>query len=271
MPAPDSNAPLPVVLTIAGSDCSSGAGLQADLKTFSTHGTYGLTVVTCIVSEIPGKVSQIQAATPEIVGDQLRILLGGFPIAALKTGMLFSKEIITEVAAILSALPPEKRPKLVIDPVMIATSGDPLLQSDAVEAYETLLFPLADVITPNMDEAAALLGNKISSVAELAPAAAALHAKYGCSVLLKGGHLCGSDAVDVLHTVAETYEFTAPFIPDVSTHGTGCTYAAAITARLAQGHPLPEAVRLAKNFVTSAIAQSFKWGSVHALNHFVQP
>ena len=261
----------PVALTIAGSDCSAGAGLQADLKTFSALHVYGLTVVTCLVSEVPGKVSRIQSADPGMVRDQLQLLLGAFPVRALKTGMLYSTAIIEQVAEVLEALPAGDRPQLVVDPVMVATSGDRLLLADAVAAYETRLFPLATVITPNLDEAAVLLGHAVADESELAPAAAALHARYGCSVLLKGGHLRGAEAVDCLHerAAASPQFFRAPFIPGVSTHGTGCTYAAAITSRLAQGDSLSAAVVQAKAYVTEAIRTSFRWSGVQALNHFL--
>ena len=263
--------PPPVALTIAGSDCSAGAGLQADLKTFSAHGVYGLTAVTCIVSEVPGRVSQIKAAETSMVRDQLEILLSSFPIKALKTGMLYSTAIIEEVAEVLESIPMERRPQIVVDPVMVATSGDRLLLADAVAAYESRLFPLASLITPNLDEAAMLLGRAITGESELAPAAAELHSRYGCAVLLKGGHLRGTEAVDWLHHAEGTQAYRAPFIPNVSTHGTGCTYAAAITSRLALGDSLPVAVAAAKHYVSHAIRTSFRWNEVQALNHFLVP
>ena len=181
----------PVALTIAGSDSSAGAGIQVDLKTFSAHGVYGLCAVTCVVSELPGKVSLIEACSAEMVRDQAEILLRGFPVAALKTGMLYSREIIAAVAGALQAIPSAQRPPIVVDPVMIATSGDPLLKADAVEAYESLLFPLATVLTPNLDEASALLGRKISHRDELESAAHELSQRYGCAILLKGRALAG--------------------------------------------------------------------------------
>ncbi len=257
----------PIALTIAGSDSSAGAGLQADLKTFSAHGVYGLTAVTCVVSELPGKVSRIDPCAAAMVRDQVEILLAGFPIAAVKTGMLYSQEIISAVAAVFQSIPADRRPPLIIDPVMIATSGDPLLQADAVAAYETLLFPLATLLTPNLDEASALLGRKISQRDQLHAAAAELFQRYRCAILLKGGHLKGTEAVDVLISAEGVCEFTAPFIPNVSTHGTGCTYSAAITAGLAQGHPLSTAAAQGKRYITAAIGQSFQWQGVQALNH----
>lgn len=269
-PMPNSISSAPVALTIAGSDCSAGAGLQADLKTFTAHGVYGLTAVTCVVAEVPGKVTRIQPVETANLEDQIRLLLAAFPVAAVKTGMLYSAEIITLVADIFRSL--KKRPLLVVDPVMVATSGDALVKDDAVEAYERLLFPLAALITPNMDEAAVLLGKPISRPEQLKPAADVLRMKYGCPVLLKGGHLRGETAVDVLRDTAGFTEHRAPFVPGVSTHGTGCTFSAAIAAGLACGLDLRAAVKRGKRYVTRSIARSFRWGrgrtKVDALNHF---
>ena len=261
---------IPVALTIAGSDCSAGAGLQADLKTFSAFGVYGLTAVTCVVAEVPGIVTRIQPVETKNLEDQLRLLFAAFPVVAVKTGMLYSKEVIALVAGTVTVL--TKRPHLVVDPVMVATSGDALVTDDAVSAYERLLFPLATLITPNLDEAAVLLGKKITRREHLRPAADALRSRYGCAVLLKGGHLRGEEAVDVLRDAAGFTEYRAPFVPGISTHGTGCTFSAAITAGLANGKSLRQAVASGKKYVTRAIAQSFRWGRaksrVEALNHF---
>lgn len=260
---------MPVALTIAGSDNSAGAGAQADLKTFSSLGVYGLTAVTCIVAEVPGKVSAIQSATPEIVAGQMRLCFESFPVAAMKTGMLFSREIIAAVCDTLEKFAPEI--PLVVDPVMVATSGDSLLKTDAVELYKTRLFPRAALVTPNLDEARALLGRGVSTLAEMRDAGRELRGKFGASWLLKGGHLAGGEAVDLLfHRDGPVEEFSAPFVRGVSTHGTGCTYSAAITAGLARGLSLADAVGRAKGFVTEAIARHFAWneGATHALNHF---
>src|SRR3712207_5321636 len=154
---------IPVALTIAGSDCSAGAGAQADLKTFSTLGVYGLTALTCVVAETPGRVQRIQAVEADVVANQIDLLLESFPIGALKTGMLYSAEIVSVVARSLHAA---KLP-IVVDPVMVATSGDLLLKQEAITVYERELFPLAAVITPNLDEAAALLGRAIEGVDEM--------------------------------------------------------------------------------------------------------
>lgn len=259
----------PVALTIAGSDSSAGAGIQADLKTFAARGVYGLTAVTCIVAEIPGEVTRIQPAAASIVREQIALLLKNFPVRAIKTGMLANTEI---VSAVIRALKPYREIPLVVDPVMVATSGDALLTDDAIRACERSLFPLATLLTPNLDEAERLLGDTIRGVRGLRRAATALHEKYGVGILLKGGHLRGREALDVLVTTRGTREFTAPFIAGVSTHGTGCTFSAAITAELARGASLPRAVGKAKQIVSAAIRDHFAWknargGRLHALNH----
>jgi len=257
--------PLPVVLTIAGSDSSCGAGAQADLKTFSALGCHGLTAITCIVAEIPSNVRSIQAVKPEIVRDQLELLLEAYPVAAIKTGMLLSTPIIRVVAGVLASM--KKLPPLVIDPVMVASSGASLLKPGALVAYEKLLFPLATLITPNLDELGLLTGLRPESQPEMKTAGKRLTAATGTSVLLKGGHLKGRTATDILLTSDwEEREYSAPFIKGVETHGTGCTYSAAIAAGLAKGLPLPKAVAEAKKFVTRAIADSLTWGKVSALD-----
>jgi len=258
----------PVALTIAGSDCSAGAGLQADLKTFSALSVYGLTVATCLVAEVPGRVTRIQPADDEMVAEQLRLLLGAFPVAAIKTGMLWSAPIIRLIARVVDELPREARPWLVVDPVMVATSGDALIEADAVAAYRDALFPMADVITPNMDEARTLLGRPVEREADLAGAARDLVVSLGAPVLLKGGHLRGSTAVDVFQPLeGPTQSFTGPYFHGVSTHGTGCTLSAAITAGLAKGYSLPEAIGAAKTYVSRAIRSLCRWNNVDALNH----
>lgn len=257
----------PVALTIAGSDNSAGAGAQADLKTFSALGVYGLTAITCVVAEVPGKVSAIQAIELRIVAEQIELSFSAFPVAAMKTGMLYSREIIEVVCDVIERK--SLRLPLVVDPVMVATSGDPLLQGDAVEGYKKHLFKQALLITPNLDEASALLGRSVQSVAQMREAGRELREKFGAAWLLKGGHLLGETALDLLFFGNdEVAEFSAPFVHGVSTHGTGCTYSAAITAGLARGLPLQQAVTQAKAFVTQAIVGHFRWNNTQALNHF---
>jgi hydroxymethylpyrimidine/phosphomethylpyrimidine kinase len=255
---------IPVALSIAGSDSSAGAGIQADLKTFSALGVYGLTAVTGVVAETPGLVSKIELVSTALVRDQIEVLLRSFPVAAIKTGLLFSAGIITEIARLLRA---HRSTPLVIDPVMVATSGDALLQDEAIQVYERELFPLATLLTPNLGEATRLAESSISDLAAMRRAGKTLRKKYGVPVLLKGGHLMGNDAIDLLFTGGNVIEFSAPFSRGIATHGTGCTYSAAITAGLAKGCPLEEAVGHAKKFVTAAIAQHYRWSTVHALNH----
>jgi len=261
---------VPVALTIAGSDSSAGAGAQADLKTFSALGVYGLTAITCVVAETPGVVQSIHAVPADLVAEQVLLLLAKFPVAAIKTGMLYSTEIVTRTAAALRA--GQKRVPLVVDPVMVATSGDLLLQKKAIAAYESELFPLAAVITPNLDEAATLFGERITDLDAMRDAGDQLSRRYRVPILMKGGHLRGEQAVDLLFANGKVSEFSAPFVRDVQTHGTGCTYSAAITAALASGASLEQAVARAKAFVTAAISQHFSWARdtsapIDALNH----
>ena len=261
--------PRPVVLTIAGSDSSCGAGAQADLKTFGALGCHGLTAITCIVAEIPGKVRSIQAVRPEIVRDQLEVLLAAYPVAGIKSGMLYSAPIIRTVAHILARM--KVRPPLVIDPVMVASSGDSLLKAGAIRAYRQLLFPMATLITPNLDELGILTGSVPRSLSAMRAAGKQFTAATGTSVLLKGGHLRGSTATDLLLMPDwEEQEFSAPFIRGVETHGTGCTYSAAIVAGLACGLPLSKAIAQAKEFITASIRGAHSWGRITALDQIQQ-
>jgi hydroxymethylpyrimidine/phosphomethylpyrimidine kinase len=266
----------PVALSIAGSDSSAGAGIQADLKTFSALGVYGLTAITCIVAETPGKVSRIDPVGAKIVREQIEVLSRSFEIVAIKTGLLCSAENVSAVANAIQQIGKTfpRRIPLVIDPVLVATSGDSLLEPAAVETYEKQLFPLAHLITPNLNEAGRLLGTKISDTHSMRAAGKELHAKFGTAILLKGGHLTGDSAVDLLFIDGKIIEFSAPFVRDVATHGTGCTYSAAITAGLAKGLVLEESINQAKQFVTDSIARHFRWQSrsgdaLDALRHSV--
>jgi hydroxymethylpyrimidine/phosphomethylpyrimidine kinase len=258
----------PVALTIGGSDSSAGAGIQADLKTFSALRVYGLTAVTCVVAEIPGKVSRIEPVGPNLVFEQIRLLSKSFPIAAIKTGLLCSAEIISAAAQAIRDMNKMSGPRipLVVDPVFVATSGLPLLEPAGIQAYEKELFPLASVITPNLDEGGKLIGRKITNQQSMRLAGKDLLKKYGTPILLKGGHLRGSYARDLLFSDERVIEFTAPRAFGVATHGTGCTYSAAITAGLAFGRPLEKAIVEAKKVVTESIHTHFEWGDLHALN-----
>jgi hydroxymethylpyrimidine/phosphomethylpyrimidine kinase len=259
---------VPVALTIAGSDCSSGAGLQADLKTFGCFGVFGLTAVTCVVAEVPGKVSRIDAVDRANLTRQIEVCLAHFPVAAIKTGLLFSAENVVTVADLLERLAPAI--PLVVDPVMVATSGDVLLEPEAMEVYRNRLLPRASLITPNLAEAAVLADRPVRNLDEMRVVGSELAKHFGTRILLKGGHLESKHATDLLFGDGGIEEFSAPRIPNVTTHGTGCTYSAAITAGLAQGIALHDAIAQAKEFVSGAISRHFSWqsssGEVHALN-----
>jgi hydroxymethylpyrimidine/phosphomethylpyrimidine kinase len=264
-----------VALTIAGSDSSAGAGIQADLKTFSSLGVYGLSAITCVVAELPGKVAKIEPVAANIVRKQIELLCANFPVAAIKTGLLCSPEVVTAVARAMVDLSDraDNRIALVVDPVMVATSGTALLRADAIKLYQNELFPLATLITPNLIEASKLLRRSISDFSSMRKAGKDLEKKFGVAVLLKGGHLDSDQAIDLLFMDDNVIDFQAPFVRDVATHGTGCTFSAAITAGLASGLRLEDAIARAKKFVTASIAQHFRWRSksgenIDALNHF---
>lgn len=279
MTASARRARLPIALTIAGSDSGGGAGLQADLKTFLALGVHGTSVVTCVTAQNPVAVTATQAMPPAIVLAQLEAVWAELPPVAVKTGLLFNAAIIQAVVAFWEARHPnsgsprrprKKAPPLIVDPVMIATSGARLLQADATAALTSQLLPLATLITPNVDELAALLGRPVDefrSPAELRCGARELRSRYGCAVLAKGGHLTNdTEATDIFWDGREELMLTAPRIRGVNTHGTGCTYAAAITGYLALGCRLSHAVQLAKEHITQAIAQSVRIGKHTALN-----
>jgi hydroxymethylpyrimidine/phosphomethylpyrimidine kinase len=255
----------PVILTIAGSDNSGGAGIQADLKTFTRLNTYGTTAITCVVAEHPGKVASITPVPPRRVREQIELVFEAFPVAAIKTGMLYSDGIIREVASFLRGL--RRMPPLVVDPVMVATSGALLLKPEATRRLRNELLPLATLATPNLDEASLLFGHKIRNVQEAHAAAAACAERWGCSFLVKGGHLNTRILTDVLHHDGKIHIFSAPRVPGVKTHGTGCTFSAAIAAHLGKGTPLPAAVGRAKRYLDKAVRGHFHLGRYTPLNH----
>jgi hydroxymethylpyrimidine/phosphomethylpyrimidine kinase len=247
----------PVVLSIAGSDSGGGAGIQTDLKTFHALGVFGTTAITCVTAQSPAGVRGIAAIDPEMVALQMRAVCEAFPVAAVKTGMLFSREIITAVADVLEQV---RIPCLVADPVMVATSGARLPRAEAVEALCARILPRATVITPNIPEAEALCGHPIANLAALRAAAAALSARFGTACALKGGHLESATVVDVLFCGGRLYEWSSERITAVETHGTGCTFAAALAAGLAVGRTLPEAVAAARAFVIRALTHPLQTG-----------
>jgi hydroxymethylpyrimidine/phosphomethylpyrimidine kinase len=245
---------LPVALTIAGSDSGGGAGIQADLKTFAALGVHGTSAITCITAQNPAGVRGIQACSVDIVRRQIEAVFDELPPTAVKTGMLYSAPIIRVVAGFFLR---RRDVPLVVDPVMVSTTGAQLLKPAAVKALCAELLPLATVVTPNLDEAAILVGQKLTSVTDLRAAARELHQRFGCAALVKGGHLRGlKEAVDIFYDGRQELLLSAPFIRGVSTHGTGCTYSAAIAGHLARGRSLPRAVQCAKEYITQAIAQS---------------
>jgi hydroxymethylpyrimidine/phosphomethylpyrimidine kinase len=257
------NDTIAVALTVAGSDSGGGAGIQADLKTFHTLGVFGTTALTAITCQNPQRVTGVQAVRPEIVAGQIDRVLEAFRVGGAKTGMLYSAAIIEVVA---DRFHRRQFTKLVVDPVMVATSGARLLKRNAVAALQTRLFACGAVVTPNLVEAEILAGHTICNLEELRNAARALTDRHGVPFLVKGGHLRGvKRAVDVLCDGHRLHEFSAPVVRGIQTHGTGCTYSAAIAANLALGYRLAEAVGRAKVLVTRAIRDAVRIGRFHAL------
>ncbi|HON07005.1 MAG TPA: bifunctional hydroxymethylpyrimidine kinase/phosphomethylpyrimidine kinase [Verrucomicrobiota bacterium] len=255
---------LPVAVTIAGSDSGGGAGIQADLKTFTALGVHGATVITCITAQNPKTVLAVQEILPEIVIKQMQSVFEELNPAAAKTGMLFSEQIINAVADYLK----NKPCPLIIDPVMVSTSGATLLKPEAISALVNKLFPLADLITPNLDEASMLLNKKIDTEEEFKQSAYDLYKKYKCPVLLKGGHLKRRSAViDLFYDGKKELTFSSSRIKNVHTHGTGCTLSSAICAYLALGLRLDKAIEKAKIYSHTAIKYSYRIGKYTSLNN----
>jgi len=257
---------IPIILTIAGSDSGAGAGIQADLKTFAAlGGVHGVTAVTCVTAQNPKRVLGVQPCTLSMVRRQLEAVFEELPPSAAKTGMLYSAGIIRVVAEFFR----RRRIPLVIDPVMMSTSGARLLNPSAINVLREQLFPLANLITPNVSETEALLDVKVRSVEDLRRAAKEMYRRFATAALVKGGHLRGlKEAVDIFYDGNEELLLSAPFVRGFKTHGTGCTYSAAITAYLATGLSLVDSVVRAKEFVTQAIAQSQRVGRHGVLNWF---
>jgi hydroxymethylpyrimidine/phosphomethylpyrimidine kinase len=253
-------------LTIAGSDSGGGAGIQADLKTFSAFQVFGMSVLTALTAQNSLGVHGVVNLDPAFVARQIDVVLDDFGADSVKIGMLSTAPIVRAVAERLRA---HRQSRIVLDPVMIAKSGDPLLQPDACHALVAEMLPLADVVTPNLHEAAALAEMPVSDEAEMEEAARRIAARGPRHVLVKGGHLKDS-ATDLLWDGRTLTRFPASRIESASTHGTGCTLSAAIAAGLARGRALTDAVREAKAYVTAAIREGFQVGhGVGALRHFV--
>jgi hydroxymethylpyrimidine/phosphomethylpyrimidine kinase len=267
---------VPIALTVAGSDSGGGAGIQADLKTFAALGVFGTSAITAITAQNPDGVTAVQGIDAPVVAEQIRQVCSYFTVRGAKTGMLFSREIIDAVADVLQELGVTGRGQgpfpLVVDPVMVATSGAKLLHDDAIGALCERILPRATLMTPNMDEAALLAGRPVVSPADQERAGRELFARFRVPVLVKGGHLKDSaEASDFFFDGVTTRTFTAPFLPGLNAHGTGCTLSSAIAAHLTLGVPLLDAVDAGKRFVHQALKASLPAGRGTALNHAFAP
>lgn len=253
-------------LTIAGSDSGAGAGIQADLKTFAAHGVYGTSAITAVTAQNTVGVTTFEALSPALVRAQIEAVLSDIGAHAAKTGMLATAAIVETVAAAVRDL---KIPFLVVDPVMIAKSGDALLDPAAVRAITSALLPRAFVVTPNVPEAEVLAEMPIRTGEERREAARRIAARGPAAVVIKGGHLPTADVVDLLYDHGEFFEFRHDRIPGRHTHGTGCTFAASLTASLALGRTLQEAIPRAQQYIAGAIRGGLELGRGHApMDHF---
>ncbi len=252
-------------LTIAGSDCSGGAGVQADLKTFSANGVFGMSVIVSVVAENTVHVISVEDISPKVIKEQIQAVFEDMPVHAVKVGMLSSIECMHAVAEGLKTYQPTYT---VIDPVMIAKGGHALMQPDALEMLKQEIIPLAYLLTPNIPETEAIVGYEIKTKTDIERAAADIYALGAKNVLIKGGHLEG-DAIDYLYDGNAFLTYTTKRIQTKNTHGTGCTLSSAITANLAKEYPLNEAVQRAKEYVTTAIEHALPLGHGHGpTNHF---
>ena len=254
------------VLAIAGSDSGAGAGIQADLKTFAALGVYGTCAITAITAQNTVGVTAVSAVASDIVVAQIEAIAGDIEIHATKTGMLASAAIVEAVGAAIREL---DLPMVVVDPVMVAKSGDALVDADGVRAMRTELLSRALVVTPNIPEAEVLSGTRILGLADARAAARRIHAIGKCAVVVKGGHAAGDQIVDLLFDGDGFTEFPTPRIHTRNTHGTGCTFASALAAHLALGHTLPNATAKAQAYVAGAIRHGLTIGKGHGpLDHF---
>ena len=257
--------PWPVALSIAGSDSGGGAGIQADLRVFSALGVFGTTALTCVTAQNPGGVAAVGAIAPDLVAAQIDAVADAFPVAAAKTGMLFSAAIMDAVAG---AMVRRGIPCVVVDPVMVAASGAPLLAPDGLAAMIGRIIPLACAVTPNLDEAGLLLGRPVGAEADLRDVARDLARRLGVAVVLKGGHRPGARIANVLCDGAAVEVFEASRAEGPSPHGAGCTFSAAIAAGLAWGLPLAAAVREAVAYVETAFRGARSAGAHRLLDPF---
>lgn len=253
-------------MTIAGSDSGGGAGIQADLKTFAAHGVYGTSAITAVTAQNTLGVTGVLALPADIITAQIEAIAGDIGADAVKTGMLANAAIVEAVSAAIETL---ELPHVVVDPVMVAKSGDRLLEDDAIAALKSELIPRARVVTPNIQEAEALAGLRIGSASDAREAARRIQRLGPRAVIVKGGHLDGPEAIDLLFDGRAFIELRAPRLQTRHTHGTGCTFASAIAANLALGHELPEAAQRAKEYVTGAIRAGLPIGrGPGPLDHF---
>lgn len=251
------------VLTIAGSDCSGGAGIQADLKTFSAHGVFGMSVIVSIVAENTSRVISIQDITPDMIAKQIDAVFEDIEVDAVKVGMLSTPDCMKAVAEKLAQYKPQS---VVIDPVMYAKNGCPLMNPEAIDTLVDTIIPLADVLTPNIPEAEKIAHMQISTVDDMETSAMKIY-RMGCkAVVIKGGHFGGS-ALDVLYDGNKIFRFDTARINTKNTHGTGCTFSAAVASQLAKGVCVSEAVRQAKAYVTMAIKHSLDIGKGYGPTH----
>ena len=256
------------VLTIAGSDSGAGAGIQADLKTLAALGVYGTSAITAVTAQNTVGVMAVSAIAADIVTAQIEAIAGDIDVHATKTGMLASAAIVEAVGAAIDEL---DLPMVVVDPVMVAKSGDALLDDDGIRAMRAELLPRALVVTPNIPEAEILSGSKIRGLADAREAARRIHASGKCAVIIKGGHAAGDEIVDLLFDGERFTELPTRRIHTRNTHGTGCTFASAIAAHLALGHSLQDATALAQAYVSGAIRHGLAIGKGHGpLDHFWQ-
>ncbi|MFQ5881270.1 MAG: bifunctional hydroxymethylpyrimidine kinase/phosphomethylpyrimidine kinase [Candidatus Methylomirabilales bacterium] len=256
-------------LTIAGSDSGGGAGIQADLKTFTAFEVYGMSALTAITAQNTLGVHGVQVLPPEFVRLQIHSVLSDIGADAAKTGMLATREIVAVVAELVREI---RLRNLVVDPVMVSATGHRLLDEDAVGAVRTLLLPLATVVTPNLDETSILWGERVEDLGGMKEAARAIKALGPQYVLVKGGHLAGARVFDVLYDGRHFDVRDAPKIPTEHTHGSGCTLSAAIAAGLAKGQEVKEAVEAAQRYIHAAIRVEVKIGKGKGpLNHLVKP
>ncbi|MBR3752189.1 MAG: bifunctional hydroxymethylpyrimidine kinase/phosphomethylpyrimidine kinase [Ruminiclostridium sp.] len=243
-------------LTIAGSDCSGGAGIQADLKTMTLNGVYAMSAVTALTAHNTTGVRAIQESTPEFLGQQIDAVFEDIYPDAVKIGMVSSSQLIRVIAQKLRHYHAKN---IVVDPVMVATSGSALMKTEALQTLIEELFPLADLVTPNLPEAQVLSGLPVETKEDMETAAQKIGDAYGCAVLLKGGHGL-QDASDLLYANGELVWFQGQRIENPNTHGTGCTLSSAIAANLAKGLPLTQAVRQAKDYISGALAAMLDLG-----------